>query len=538
MTEKSTLAPGTTLQNGRYRIINLLGSGGFGCTYIAEALNGFRFAIKEFFPKTLCNRNPETSLISVGTLSQKPLVDKLRKKFINEALLLSKLKNDGLATVYDIFEENGTAYYVMELIEGSTVAELIARHGAISEELTLSYIRAICHTLDYVHSKNRLHLDIKPANIMVRRDGHAMLIDFGTSKQYDSENGENTSTLLGLTPGYAPIEQSDNDVTKFLPATDIYALGATIYTMLTGQTPPSAAKRVSGDDDIVLPSSVSTPTRKAVESAMQISKKLRPQSIAEFLAMLPDPSFTKTFDATVTTPVNDATMVYPCPAEAKPRQVKSEKAHENSQSIKKGSGIDKFGIIIGICGVVFIIFLIISLMKTNNSQEADSKSAENVIQTENNVVNSQTAVADMGLVDLGLSVRWSDRNLGSSSPDNSGMRYTLNDAKSEIRMMADGWRLPTEDETRELIDKCDWQWDGNGYRIISRVNGKSIYLPANKGDSSGLYWIQANYASQARNTGSMFSFTYSPNHPEWCPEINHNYSSSLDFGVRPVYQRM
>ncbi len=141
--------------------------------------------------------------------------------------------------------------------------------------------------LRYIHEHNRLHLDVKPGNIMVDGSDNAILIDFGASKQYDEENGENTSTLVGKTPGYAPLEQMSNKVVRFFPATDIYALGATLYKLLTGVTPPDAAMLASGGEELSpLPFTVSGNTRRAVSAAMSLKKDDRPQDIGDFLSIL------------------------------------------------------------------------------------------------------------------------------------------------------------------------------------------------------------------------------------------------------------
>ncbi len=278
------------LQGGKYRIEEHLGSGGFGCTYKAYYNTmGCYVAIKEFFVKDFCNRE-ENGRVKVATKGKTELVDKLRNKFFNEArtLFSSKMYHSNIVRVSDVFEENGTVYYVMDYIEGSTLATLIEQKGYLAENEALRYIRQVADALKHLHANNCLHLDVKPANIMIDGSGKAVLIDFGVSKQYDEANGENTSTLLGHTPGYAPIEQSGRGLIKFNAACDIYALGATLYKALTGKTPVEATLR-AGDKslcELTYPEHVSAAIRTAIDKAMQISRGDRPQSIEEFLCLV------------------------------------------------------------------------------------------------------------------------------------------------------------------------------------------------------------------------------------------------------------
>ena len=245
-----------------------------------------KVAIKEFFVKDFCNRDETTSQISVGITSKTALVNKLKSKFIAEAQSLCSLEHPNIVHVFDVFEENGTAYYVMDYIDGLSLNDMVKKDGPMSEQKAVGYIMQVADALKYVHSQNRLHLDIKPGNIMVDENDKAVLIDFGASKQYDEEGGENTSTLLGKTPGYAPLEQMGTDVVKFLPSTDIYALGATLYKLLTGNTPPSASLLASGETLDAMPSFISEGTRNAIIQSMQTNKMKRPQSIGEFEKLL------------------------------------------------------------------------------------------------------------------------------------------------------------------------------------------------------------------------------------------------------------
>ena len=273
-----------------------------------------------------CNRDENTSHITVATQSNKELVDKLRKKFIEEAKAIFKMNHPNIVKVHDIFEENGTAYYVMDYIDGKSLGDIVKQRGPLPEVEAVGYIRQVADALKYVHSLNRLHLDIKPGNVMVDATGHAMLIDFGASKHYDMESGENTSTLMGVnTKGYAPVEQSTQSFTKFSPATDIYALGATLYKLLTGKTPPDANLLMAKEETLApLPSCISKSTHNAVLKAMTLIRADRPQTIDVFLGLL-DSKITNSFD-------DEVTM---CKETEKARQTKEKRRLTEEQKLKE-----------------------------------------------------------------------------------------------------------------------------------------------------------------------------------------------------------
>ena len=184
------LMPCTLLQSGKYRIERFIGSGGFGCTYQAlHVMLKTRVAIKEFFVSDFCDRDDTAGTISVSSKSKVELINRLREKFIREAQMLFGLNHPGLVGVTDIFEENGTAYYVMDFIDGVSLRDIVRQRGPLPEAEALPYIRQVASALEYVHSHNLLHLDIKPGNIMVERSGTVKLIDFGASKHYDVGTG-------------------------------------------------------------------------------------------------------------------------------------------------------------------------------------------------------------------------------------------------------------------------------------------------------------------------------------------------------------
>lgn len=282
-----TLKNDTMLSGGKYRIVRFISAGGFGCTYEAvHTLMNTRVAIKEFFPKDFCNRDEETSQVSVGTKSQVELVARLKKQFLREAKVLFDMKHPSVVRVIDFFEENGTAYYVMDYIDGPSLEQILKENGPMPEPQAVEYVSQICGALAYVHSRGKVHLDLKPNNVMIdSSDGRAVLIDFGTSKQYSTDGGV-TSTMMGLTPGYAPPEQCSNDIKDLGAASDIYALGATLYRMLTGKTPVDSLSRSAGTPMQPLPPTVSPSVATAIERAMTLNRAMRPQSAEEFMQII------------------------------------------------------------------------------------------------------------------------------------------------------------------------------------------------------------------------------------------------------------
>ena len=282
------LKEGTLLQGGRYRIDRVLGQGGFGITYLGEhVMLGRKLAVKEFFMKDLCNRDAETSGVSVGSEGSREIVERFRMKFIKEARSIYRLRHKHIIHVIDVFEENGTAYYVMEHVGGGSLADKVAS-GALPEADAVRYIRQVASALEYVHSMNVMHLDVKPANILLSEGDNAILIDFGLAKQYDNEGHQTSTTPVGISHGYAPLEQyRRGGVSTFSPATDIYSLGATLYKLVTGLTPPEASD-VNDDGLPQMPETISASVRAAIEKAMQSRRKDRPQSISEFIALLDD----------------------------------------------------------------------------------------------------------------------------------------------------------------------------------------------------------------------------------------------------------
>ena len=513
----------TLLQGGKYRIVRFISSGGFGCTYEAEHMMfRKRVAIKEFFVKDFCGRDERTACVTIEATNKRDLVDKLKRKFVDEARSIFDLHHPGIVRVTDVFEENDTAYYVMDYIEGKSLKEIVDDEGALSEMRALEYIRQIAEALEYVHAHNRLHLDIKPGNIMIDSNGRAVLIDFGASKQYDEVNGENTSTLLGQTPGYAPPEQEGNDLVKFTPATDIYALGATLYKLLTAVTPLSSHRRISGEELSPLPKRISKSTCKAIEKAMKLNRNERIKDITEFRNVINRENLDGWY------------KIGRLVAKSKP-------------VLKK---IIIWTVIVGVAWggyewlyweVYYPNYILPDESKTEDKEEIVYEIESPVVDDESKSVEETTSGFINGheYVDLGLSVKWATMNVGATSPDDNGNYFAwgetlkktkfvkINSVTYNKEMIDDisgdrvfdaakyewggSWRLPSAGECKELVKKCEWSWtvkDGcEGYRVIG-PNGKSIFLPAagyiQDGEllqalnKMGIYWTGSPYGSWAQ----------------------------------------
>ena len=303
------LRPGTVLQEGEYTIIQQLGAGGFGITYLAER-GGKRLCIKEFFPQDYYTRGEDAKEARVMSERFSQDMKRYRIKFRKEALNIARFDVNNIVKIHDVFDENNTSYYVMDYIDGTTLYDSVCRCGTpLDEARALGYIRQAGEALKHIHQHGTVHLDIKPSNIMIRHsDDMAMVIDFGLSKHYDDKGNPTTTTPGGFSRGYTPLEMYQSTAErKYGPATDIYSLGATLYALLTATTPPEASEiALSGCP--ALPNSISAATRNAIAKAMQPNPSNRPQSIDEFFALLdsvdiPDMDKTHIIEDEVVTPV-------------------------------------------------------------------------------------------------------------------------------------------------------------------------------------------------------------------------------------------
>ncbi len=277
--DPTMLRPGSILL-GKYIVGKVIGKGGFGVTYLAyDVTTNRKVAIKEFFPSNFCVRDSITGFVILP-----PELNKHKNKFISEAKKLAQLNHKGIVKVIETFEENGTAYYVMDYIAGQSLWEIIQQKQFTVKE-SLLVIGKVSRALAHIHSKRMLHLDIKPMNIIIRNeDNEPIIIDFGISKTFDAKGNPNTTFLPAASPGYSPAEQFTGEVNKFAPQLDIYSLGATLYTLLTGIVPtyPTPLTVSKLTFDAAIPFHIV----KAVKTAMAYKTEDRYPTVKDFLIAL------------------------------------------------------------------------------------------------------------------------------------------------------------------------------------------------------------------------------------------------------------
>ena len=259
--------PGTCI--GSYRVLDLLGHGGFGAVYAADLPQkpNVRVALKETF---------DTDHI---------------ESFEREFITLSRLRHPNLPAYYDVFKADGNGYLVMELVPGQNLQDILSQKGSmLPEPQVLGFAVQLCEVLHFLHNQSTpiIHRDIKPANIRITPDGLIKLVDFGL---YKEGTGVTASSRRGLTPAYAPLEQWGSSGQHTGPKSDIYSLGATLYHLLTGVTPPSATERISATNELLLSprqynTALSKHVAQSIVTAMSLMAKDRYSDMLVFKGAL------------------------------------------------------------------------------------------------------------------------------------------------------------------------------------------------------------------------------------------------------------
>jgi len=293
------LAKGTLLQTDKYTIEGVIGSGGFGITYRARHnVLGHQYAVKEFFINGYCVRNILRKTVVLQGIDE-TIFDNYRKKFIEEAQILAALDHPNIVKVVDIFQENNTAYIVMPLLQGQTLQQLVEREGRLQYEVAVNYIAQLSEAVDYIHQKNILHRDIKPDNVVILPDNRAILIDFGSAREFIQNKTQAQTSIL--TAGYAPLEQYST-ISKKGSYTDIYSLGATFYFALTGEKPMDATARTTETmpEPQELAPDIPDEANRTILKAMELRPNMRHQQVTDFMADLLNKSYKAKAETTTT----------------------------------------------------------------------------------------------------------------------------------------------------------------------------------------------------------------------------------------------
>ena len=260
------LSPGTVLHN-RYLVGTTLGEGGFGITYVGFDQTLFiKVAVKEYYPSGIATRvNTVSNDVLVGIDKQKNNFANGKNSFLQEARSVAQFSRErGIVDVRDFFTENNTAYIVMEFLDGVNLNEYIYKHGVMEAKQTFEMMLPLMRSLEKMHKQNVIHRDISPDNIMYQDDGTLKLMDFGAARHFSQDESKSLSVVLK--PGYAPYEQYSRKG-KQGPWTDVYALCATIYKCITGETPPDSLDRAI-EDDLKKPSELGVAIPEYLENAL------------------------------------------------------------------------------------------------------------------------------------------------------------------------------------------------------------------------------------------------------------------------------
>ena len=515
------LAPGTELRSSRrtYTIQRVLGQGGFGITYLVETdlrMGNIectaRFAVKEHFIQMLCERDATTNHVRF-THSFCKEVEASKRAFISEAqqLQLLCLNHRHLVKLDDVFEANGTAYYVMEYLAGVSLDEYVMAHGGkLNRYETMAMMQPICDAVAMLHRNRVAHYDIKPQNIMVMTDKQGLrpvLIDFGLAKHYDGQ-GEATSSIAarGYTPGYAPNEQYQG-ITSFSPRADVYALAATICYCLTGHAPAKAAELdLDKLCDELLSLGVDASVAHVLLRGLEFRAADRPADAGALAAALfggaqlltaRQPS-TAPSEATEPLRMREEPKPAEAPRETVPRKQKLDTELEELDSQQRRHWGIPAAIAFAACIIMTLIGLSTSGHNTDNDRQTIGSDNLKLQVTDtfgvkgyftdsewNNLSSSQrNSYTKQGVViDYAgecFVVKLNMEQHGSGYKYDDPERFTWDEAKQMVSNMGNGWRLPTKDEGKAMADQYHevcaairafggdedpawWYWTSNEY---------------------------------------------------------------------------
>ena len=279
------LLPGTVLHM-KYRINGVIGQGGFGITYDGTDIKlDMHVAIKEYFPNPMASRQVTVSADVTCSSHTQSLYEQGLNNFLKEARNMAKYAGeDNFVAVHDYFAENNTAYIIMEFVEGENLKQYLQKHGRLTMEQSMPIIMPVMNALEKIHSRGMIHRDVSPSNIMILPDGRVRLLDFGAARDVSLETQNMTTMSAVFKHGYSPIEQLTQGMHQG-PYTDIYALCATLYEMLTGSVPPSPFTRLYEGGRLIPPTQMGVRLNAVQEETilrgLAVNGAERIQTIAE-----------------------------------------------------------------------------------------------------------------------------------------------------------------------------------------------------------------------------------------------------------------
>ena len=450
--------PVNSILNGRYLVGKVLGAGGFGITYIGYDLRlDGKVAIKEYYPSGAANRSMSLTVFPTNAAQNNPF-DLGKSRFLTEAKTLSEFVEDGnIVTLRDYFEENGTAYIVMEYLEGEDLSHYAKEHGILEMDEAFALLEPAMLALDKVHKKGLVHRDISPSNIMVLSDGRVKVLDFGSARLQNA-SGEQSLTVM-LKHGYAPEEQYRPHGEQG-PWTDVYAMSATIYKLITGKTPPAATERMF-EDTLVPPSKLGAKLTPAQEKALMHGLALRApdrtQSMAELAASLRTKKKAPAVKAEK--PKKEKPPRQPKP-ESPPKTPEPVKEPKEKETIKKSAKLKKNPIIAAASVLAVLVLCLAVFMPKRGTDTTDTPDAQTATETP-----AESAPS------LNPRIDGSAPNARASADDIDDI-MTSEDGKYEIAFVTDGGQLK---------DRAYNQGTFDGVKLYAAENGLShkYYQPAN-----------------------------------------------------------